>query len=150
MVASRRRGFYADLRGLVNVEVIHSSVSSHDLFISERCRGVLVISSSVGFEAAMNSRAVVLLGPVEYRDLPAVYRAGSLQAAIDRLRALCRGTVPREVADTERQNLAFLCALLENSFSFDYFERWNSGTGRLDARALLAAVEQRLDEGLNQ
>jgi hypothetical protein len=145
MVPARPRRFYDDLRGLPNVEVLHSSVPSHAVLTHPRCRAALVVSSSVGFEAAVNGCPVVLLAPVQYAELPGVTLAASIEHAVDRLRALCTRRPPETEGD-ERARLAYLCALLENSVSFDYVERWSAGQGQLDVAALVDAVEARLRE----
>jgi hypothetical protein len=148
MVRARSREFYRDLAGLVNVEMIHSSVPSHDIVRAPRCRGVLVLSSTVGFEAALAGRAVVMLGPADFAGLPAVHRVASLDEAIDRLRRLCLGELPSEVRspESDRANLAYLCAVLENACSLDYMESWVSGAGQIDVRGLVAAIHERLGE----
>ncbi len=143
MVPARPRRFYDDLRGLPNVEMLHSSVPSHAVLTHPRCRAALVVSSSVGFEAAMNGCPVVLLAPVQYADLPGVTRVASIEQALDRLRALCARR-PAETDEDERARLAYLCALLENSVSLDYVERWSAGQGQIDVAALVDAVEARL------
>jgi hypothetical protein len=144
MVASRPAAFYDALRGLPNVDLVHSSVPSHELFNHPGCRAVVVISSTVGFEAAMNGRAVVMLGPGDYGRLPAVYPAVSLDDAVSRLRQLSTQTTPSDVADVDRPNLAYICAQLEESFSFDYFQRWTTGGGQIDPRTLVSALSKRV------
>ena len=146
MVRVRPRRFYEDLAGLVNVEVVHSSVPSRDIFCDDRCRGVLVVSSTVGFEAALSGRAVVMLGPADYHVLPAVRRVSSLEEAIEALRALCDGKVPSSVQEVDAANIAYLCALLENGFSLDYMELWTSGRGEADIDALVKTVQDRAVE----
>jgi len=145
MVPARPRGFYDDLRGLPNVEIAHSSLSSHAIVTHPRCRASLVVSSSVGFEAGMNGCPVVLLAPVQYALLPGVTLARTVEEALRYLQELCVGhhvDPPR----AEEGRLAYLCAMLENSFAFDYVERWSSGRGRIDARELVNAVHVRLLE----
>lgn len=146
MVRSRRPEFYEALRGLPNVEIAHSGVSSHALVTHPRCRATVVVSSSVGFEAAMNGCPVVLLAPVQYSVLPNVTLVSTVEEAQRRLRDLCTAPPSRRDSDAEPARLAYLCALLENSFSFDYVERWNSGEGSIDARRLVEAVHARLAE----
>jgi hypothetical protein len=146
MVAARRSDFYDELRGLPNVEIAHSSLSSHALVTHPRCRATLVVSSSVGFEAAMNGCPVVLLAPVQYSVLPGVTPASTVEEAQKRLGELCVSDTRPDSAAAERKRLAYLCAMLENSFSFDYVERWSSGGGRIDARRLVDAVHERLAE----
>jgi hypothetical protein len=146
MVPARPRSFYDDLRGLPNVEIAHSSLSSHALVTHPRCRASLVVSSSVGFEAAMNGCPVVLLAPVQYSLLPGVRLAGTVEEAIAHLQEVAREPAV-EPPGAEDGRLAYLCAMLENSFAFDYVERWASGQGRIDARGLVSAVYARLAEG---
>jgi hypothetical protein len=146
MVRSRRPEFYDEVRGLPNVEIAHSSVSSHALVTHPRCRATVVVSSSVGFEAAMNACPVVLLAPVQYSVLPNVTLVRTVEEAQRRLHEVCAAPPARRDTADEPARLAYLCALLENSFSFDYVERWNSGEGRIDARRLVDAVHARLAE----
>lgn len=146
MMQARSRRFYKDLAGLVNVEVIHSSVSSRDIFRDDRCRGVLVVSSTVGFEAALSGRAVVMLGPADFHVLPAVYRAASLEDAIGRLRSLCSAEVPSRMHGTDEVNIAYLCAVIENGFSLDYMEVWTSGRGHADVEMLVKSLQERASE----
>lgn len=145
MVSSRPRGFYDELRGLLNVELVHSAVSSHTIYSDPRCQAVLGVSSSVCFEAAMNSQPVVMLAPPPYRGLPTVSCADSLHDAIDQLRAHCLGVRPGVGAEVDRLNLAVLSAILEQSFSLDYVERWQSGRGRLNSGTLVRAVQARFE-----
>jgi hypothetical protein len=146
MVSSRPRRFYDDLKGLVNVELIHSSVPIRDIFMSPWCRAIVGVSSTAGFEAAMNGRPVVMLGPVPYSGLPTVRRVGSVEEAIVCIQALARGESDIANADTDRANRAYLAAVLESSFSFDYVERWQSGRGHIDVEALVQAIHLRLAE----
>ena len=149
MVTSRPRRFYEDLAGLVNVELIHSSVSSHDIFADARCRAVLVVSSTVGFEAAMDGRPVVSLGPTDYAVLPTVQPAASLEEAIERLRALCVGQPPPRQDAVDRANVAYLCAVLEQAIALDYMERWMSKAGSIDVEALVERIHSRLQESVS-
>lgn len=146
MMRVRQRRFYEDLAGLVNVEVIHSSVSSRDIVRDDRCRGVLVVSSTVGFEAALSGRAVVMLGPADFHVLPAVYRASSLEDAIERLRGLCKAEVPSQMQGADEVNIAYLCAVIENGFSLDYMEVWTSGRGHADIEILVKTLQERAVE----
>jgi len=146
MMQVRPRRFYEDLAGLVNVELIHSSVASRDIFRDDRCRGVLVVSSTVGFEAALSGRAVVMLGPADFHMLPAVYRASSLEDAIGRLRSLCSAEVPSRMHGADEVNIAYLCAVIENGFSLDYMEVWTSGRGRADVEMLVKTLQERATE----
>jgi hypothetical protein len=144
MVSSRRPSYYDKLRGLGNVEIVHSSVPSYAVYTDRRCRAVLVLTSTVGFEAAMNGRPVVLLAPTEYEPLPTVRRAQTIEQACTELARLCRYDQPPVDADVDRGNVAFLCSLLEHSFEADYPEIWNEGTKGLRATDVVALIEQRI------
>jgi hypothetical protein len=146
MVRARPRRFYDDLAGLVNVEMIHSSVSSRDIVGDNRCRGVLVVSSTVGFEAALSGRPVVMLGPADFHVLPTVYRANSLEDAIERLRSLCSAPASGPTPGADEINIAYLCAVIENSISLDYVEVWTSGRGQADVKMLVKALQDRAED----
>jgi hypothetical protein len=144
MVAARPASFYDELRGLPNVEMAHSSLSTHALVATPQCRATVVVSSSVGFEAAMNGCPVVALAPMQYALLPGVTAVRTVEEALAALQSPCLAGARVEAPDAESSRLAYLCAVLEHSLSFDYVERWNSRGGRFDARALVDAIHKRL------
>jgi Capsule polysaccharide biosynthesis protein len=145
MLAARPRTFYDQLRGLPNVEIAHSRLSSSALVTNPCCRASVVVSSTVGFEAAMSGRPVVLLAPVQYAVLPGVTLARSIDEAVERLQALCTAEPAPEPPGAEPARLAYLCAVLEQALPVDY-ERWRSGRGAVDGQGLVAALHARLGD----
>jgi hypothetical protein len=146
MVPARPRGFYHDLRGLPNVELADSDLSSHAIATHPQCRASVVVSSTAGFEAAMTGCPVVLLAPVQYSLLPGVTLAESVEEAGRHLWALCTASGRVESVDAEQLRLAYLCAVLENARPLDY-QRWRSGRGDVDVRDLVDALQRRVAEG---
>jgi hypothetical protein len=146
MVTSRQASFYDDLRGLPNVEVIHSSVPASAVVLHPRCAGVMVVSSTVGIEAAMHGRPVVLLGPTAYDVFPWTHRVTTLEGAIAALRAMCETPSRPEPDDVERYGVAYFAAVLEQSFRSDYHEAWNVGGVDPGAQTIVTAIDRRFQE----
>jgi hypothetical protein len=145
MISSRRASYYDKLRGLLNVELAHATLPASALFSHPRCRGVAVVNSTAGFEAAMAGVPVVVLGPAEYDVLPVIERASTYEAAIVALRRFC--LEPRRVPSEEdrRATLAYLASLLEEGFEADYTEAWAGSEGRIPPGAAIAdALGRRL------
>ncbi len=144
MASSRRASYYAKLRGLLNVELAHSSVPAAALFSHPRCRGVAVINSTAGFEAAMAGVPVAVLGPAEYDVLPVIERTTTYEAAIAALRRFCLEP-RRPVSESDhRATVAYLAALLEEGFEADYQEVWTRGEGQVAPEVIADALERRL------
>ncbi|MGH2781096.1 MAG: hypothetical protein ACRDLA_06715 [Thermoleophilaceae bacterium] len=144
MVRSRRASYYDKLRGLLNVEMAHASVTATALFSHPRCRGVAVINSTAGFEAAVVGVPVTVLGPAEYDVLPAIERAVTYEAAIATLRRFClEPRRPVSEAD-QKATVAYLAALLEEGFEVDYQEVWTGGEGTVAPGVIADALERRL------
>lgn len=144
MARSRRVSYYDKLRGLLNVEMVHAKVPAPALFSHPRCRGVAVINSTAGFEAAVAGIPVVVLGPAEYDVLPSIERAVTYEAAIAVLRRFClEPRRPLSEAD-HKATLAYLAALLEEGFEVDYQEVWTGGEGQVAPNVIADALERRL------
>ncbi len=144
MASSRRASYYAKLRGLLNVELAHSSVPAAALFSHPRCRGVAVINSTAGFEAAMAGVPVAVLGPAEYDVLPVIERTTTYEAAIAALRRFCLEPRRPLSESDHRATVAYLAALLEEGFEADYQEVWTRGEGRVAPEVIADALERRL------
>jgi Capsule polysaccharide biosynthesis protein len=148
MVAARRASFYRKLHGLLNVELVHSTVSAAEVFSHPRCRGVAVINSTAGFEAAMAGVPVAVLGPAEYDLLPTIQRAATYEAAIAALRSFCLEPRRPRTAEELRATQAYLAALVEEGFEADYTEAWAGGDEKISPGAAIAdALERRLGGG---
>lgn len=144
MASSRQASYYEKLRGLLNVEMIHAKVPAPALFSHPRCRGVAVINSTAGFEAAVAGIPVAVLGPAEYDVLPAVQRAATYEAASTVLRRFCLEP-RRPLSDPDHKaTLAYLAALLEEGFEADYQEVWTRGEGQAAPNIIADALERRL------
>lgn len=144
MARSRRASYYDKLRGLLNVELAHARVSAPALFSHPRCRGVAVINSTAGFEAAVSGVPVVVLGPAEYDVLPAIERAATYETATAVLRRFCLEP-RRPLSEADHQaTLAYLAALLEEGFEADYQEVWTRGEGAVSPDVIADALERRL------
>lgn len=144
MVSSRRASYYEKLRGLLNVEMAHAKVPAPALFSHPRCRGVAVVNSTAGFEAAVAGVPVVVLGPAEYDVLPAIERAATYEAAVAVLRRFC--LEPRRALTDEdrRATVAYLAALVEEGFEADYSEVWAGSEGEMPPALIADALERRL------
>jgi len=145
MVRARKKQFYEDLKGLPNVEMLHSSVSSERIFMSKQCVAVISISSTAALEAAMNGKPVVVLTP-EFERLPTVHYASTLSKAIKQICVFCSEDLAFDAAEIERGNLAYLCAMLENSFATDYSKHWTTQKGDIDAKKTVQAIYRWLEE----
>jgi hypothetical protein len=122
----------------------HAKVPTPALFSHPRCRGVAVINSTAGFEAAMAGVPVVVLAPAEYDVLPVIERAASYEAAIAVLRRFYL-ELRRPLAEVDHKaTLAYLAALLEEGFEADYQEVWTRGEGQVGPDVIADALERRL------
>jgi hypothetical protein len=122
----------------------HAKVPAPALFSHPLCRGVAVINSTAGFEAAVAGVPVAVLGPAEYDVLPAIERAATYEAAIAVLRRFCiEPRRPLSEADYQA-TLAYLAALLEEGFEADYQEVWTRGEGEVGPEVIADALERRL------
>jgi hypothetical protein len=148
MVTSRRASYYDKLRGLLNVELVHSSVPAPRIFSHPRCRAVAVINSTAGFEAAVAGIPVVALSETGYDSLPAVQRAATYEDATAALGRCCREPRRGVTEQTRRATIAYLAALLEHGFEADYQEVWSGAEGVVDPVVLADALERRLSDGL--
>ncbi len=143
MVSSRRSEFYEELRGLPNVELVHSSLSASAILQSPLCQGVVVVASSVGIEAALNGRPVVVLGPSGYDVFPWVHRVTTLEDATARIRRMCLTPERPGPEEVERRSVAYLAAVVEHCVQSDYHRAWNQSAGDAGPEAIVDAIEER-------
>ncbi len=74
----RPLGFYRKVVRLGNVRLMDSLIDGYDLI--EKCRGVITISGTAGFEALFYGKPVLLFGQAFYQSFPdGVFQAGSYE-----------------------------------------------------------------------
>jgi hypothetical protein len=127
MVGRRSASFYDKIAGLPNVKLLHPYYSSHQLITSDECRGVIVISSTVGLESMLMSKPVILLSQIFYSIIPQCFPLTDftkLNALIKKIETINFQDQYYEDALTE-----LIASLKEESFEVVYGSIWGLGKG---------------------
>ena len=109
----RNISYYKEIIDLPNVKLIHPSVSPKTLL--EKCKMVITISGTAGFEAALYKKPCIVFADVIYSSLPSVHRLKSLEE----LPTAIRESLKKEVKLSDINEL--INVLDRNSFEFDIF-----------------------------
>ena len=109
----RNISYYKEIIDLPNVKLIHPSVSPKTLL--EKCKMVITISGTAGFEAALYKKPCIVFADVIYSSLPSVHRLKSLEE----LPSAIRESLKKEVKLSDVNEL--INVLDRNSFEFDIF-----------------------------
>lgn len=87
---SRPLGFYQALTRQGNVRLLNPKIDSYDIIC--RCRGVITISGTSGFEALFYGKPVLLLGRAFYESFQeGVIRAGGYESIAESLQRMKKG-----------------------------------------------------------
>lgn len=105
----RPPAFYRSLRRLPRVRLVDPFADTFHLL--RRCRAVVTLGSTMGFEASMIGKPVILLGRPWYGGLPGFARASTDEELTDLMRR-----VDDLVPATRAQTLRAIAALFEISF----------------------------------
>jgi len=131
--------FYRGIKSFRSTRVIHPDENTSSLV--QRAEAVVTLGSSMGFEALLTGKPVILLGEAWYRNCPGVHRATSPE----QLAALMQDARNLAVASRE-QKLSVLQALYAMSFEGykvpDDRALTRDNVNRL-ATALLTRIEER-------
>ena len=110
--------FYDALKAIHNVRLIAPNENTPDLI--RRSMGVIVLSSTMGWEALLLQRPVYILGQVFYQNIRGTEKIGSFEELAARLaanRALENG---QEKLDNDEDIIRFMVALKRQSFEGDF------------------------------
>lgn len=80
----RSREYYQELLDLPNVEIIHPSVNSENIF--KKCSLVVSINGSSALEAAAYGKSSIILTTTDFTDLPSVLKIDSLNEFPQKIR----------------------------------------------------------------
>ena len=101
--------FYKKILKSQRVRLIHPY---EDIFyLIKHAEGIITLGSTVGFEAFLLNRPVIILGEPWYRNLPGIYRAETYEELTDLLQNIHDLRTASEV-----EKLRVVCALYELSF----------------------------------
>jgi len=112
MLGLRPVDYYDRLRAIPNVRLIDPYLSSLDLI--QKSELVITITGTAGFEAALLRRPVIAFSDIFYNAMPGVQRC----RAPEDLPGFIREALASPPAD-DRQVLAYVAALLDDTFEFD-------------------------------
>ena len=120
MVPFRPRSFYNDLKKIPNVRLIDPAVSSFELIRHSQL--VATITGTPGWEAVIFNKPAITFGHVFYNALSFVGKSRTPEALPDLVRKQLN------VRTDERELLAFLSALFQDSASLDLMYLWEVET----------------------
>ena len=127
MYAMRPMSFYARIKALPNVRLIHPGIDSHDVI--RRSQLVMTISGTVGLEAIFLGKRAVVLGDAFYRAFDPSMRA----ERIEDIAGVIRHALAAPEPEASRV-LAFATAIFECSVPVDLRRLYRmSRQGNLDA-----------------
>lgn len=139
MAGRRPLGYYKRMKAMPNVRLLDAGVSSKLLI--QNASALAVITSSVGWEAIVHEKPVVVLGNVWYADSELVYKARSLTELPALLKAAINGFRPdRELL------LQFMSSVLDATYD-GYTNHPDYDPGVLaphNVRALARGVQEHL------
>ncbi|MDP3784911.1 MAG: hypothetical protein Q8R12_02440 [bacterium] len=117
MVNYRPRAFYKELKKIPNVKLIAPEV---DLFeLVEHAKLVTVITSTVGWEAALLGKPVITFGDVFFNKLSTVKKCTEIEKLPELVKAQLENFRPNDA-----EILNYLAAIFEDSVEVDYFKLW--------------------------
>jgi hypothetical protein len=127
MYAMRPMSFYARIKALPNVRLIHPGIDSHDVI--RRSQLVMTISGTVGLEAIFLGKRAVVLGDAFYRAFDPTMRAERIEDVAGVIRHALAAPEPEA-----SRVLAFATAIFEKSVPVDIRRLYRlSRQGNLDA-----------------
>ncbi len=118
MVGYRKRSFYKKIKQIPNVRLIHPSTYGPGLV--KKCKMVITISSTSGWEATIMGKPVITFGDVFYNILPSVQRCRSFEE----LAYIVKNKLEKSGHD-EKTLENYVSALIEESVDVDYIDLWN-------------------------
>jgi len=92
----RADGFFRSLVSVPRVHLVDSSVPS--TVLRERCRGVITVSGSNGFEVLATGKGVIAFGTASWREAPGVWTVRTKSEVHAAVNSVCGGgTISRDV-----------------------------------------------------
>ena len=117
-VALNSYEFYRELSHLPNVELVAGHVPAKTLI--RKCCGIVCLTSTLGFEAAVMGKPVLVFGNVFYVVFPNVRKVGGVETLSEGLKWLLSEPVIR-MADIERALEMYLSYTEAGTFSFAHY-----------------------------
>jgi len=103
--------FYKGMSDLENVVVIESGFSNHEIL--DRCKLVITLAGTLGFQQLMKNKPVVMFGRKFYETLEGVIRIDDMNELPYRLKDILIGGHQPDPNAMQRSLFAFVAALLE-------------------------------------
>jgi hypothetical protein len=115
MMGRRQQQFYKELKDFPNVVLISPYIDSHDL--TENSSGIITITGTVGLEAALYGKPVIMLGDAFFACYDLTYKATDFKE----LPALLKKALVEFRPDRD-QVLKFLAAIIRSSYRGDILD----------------------------
>lgn len=128
MLGLRPRAFYEELKKIPNVKLINPSVSS--MTLAEKCKIVITVIGTAGWEAVLLKKPVIIFGNTPYSSLSA---AKVCRAIVD-LPYLIREHL-ENFKYSQEETIKLIAALYSESASADLTQMWEiEGAGHLEKK----------------
>ncbi len=114
MIGRRSIKYYNKLRKLPNVKVISHTTDIKNIIPKKKCKGVVVISGTAGFEAAILGKPVFIFSKTFYDKLDNVFSITNFVDFINLLKNI------NEISFNNTQIEKLISFLYENSFELSY------------------------------
>lgn len=142
MVPYRPRAYYKELKKIPNVKLLSPTISS--FVIIQNAKLITTITGSIGWEATMLGKPVIIFGRVFYDKLAQIKYCGEME----RLPYLVKDQL-ENFQYNEEEILNFITAMLEDSASLPYSHLWEHETDDVKKKAGLEPLADLIAKKLN-
>jgi uncharacterized pyridoxamine 5'-phosphate oxidase family protein len=117
-LGDRSLRFYRQLKKYPNIKIISPTENIYSLILHSR--GIITLSSTVGWEALLLKKPVMVLGNVFYNDTGLTFPVSSYAELLDKVQQILNNTLPLVDNQYDLKLAYFLDCMLANSAPFEF------------------------------
>lgn len=141
MLGRRSINYYNKLKNLPNVKVISHLIDVKTIIPNKKCRGVVVISGTAGFEAALLGKPVYIFSETFYDNLNHVFSVDSMKDFIIHLKNI------KNITLDKNQLEKIVSFLYDNSFELPYSMAYSK---KINIDNIISAYLKKVDTHYNK
>ena len=141
-ISNRRSiNYYNKLKNLPNVKVISHLIDVKTIIPNKKCKGVVVISGTAGFEAALLGKPVYIFSETFYDKLNHVFSVESMKDFVIHLKNI------KNITSDKNQLEKIVSFLYDNSFELPYSLAYSK---KINIDNIISAYLKKVDTHYNK